>query len=80
MYPAGTLVELSSGEVAVVMAESRRHRLKPRVLLILDRDKKPLSERGPLDLRDATDEGGQLEIADSLEPGAFGINPDEIQL
>jgi HD-GYP domain-containing protein (c-di-GMP phosphodiesterase class II) len=80
IYPAGTLVELSSGEVAVVLAEYRTRRLRPKVLVILDRDKKPLAEMRNLSLRDVTeDENGKpLEILTSLEPGAYGVNPEDL--
>ena len=39
IYPTGTLVELSSGEVGIVMAQNQARRLRPRVMLLLDREK-----------------------------------------
>jgi HD-GYP domain-containing protein (c-di-GMP phosphodiesterase class II) len=72
IYPAGTLVELSSGEVGVVAAEYRTRRLRPKVLLILDSDKNRLSEPLVLDLLEVEEQ--RLEIARSLEPGAYGID------
>ena len=42
IYPAGTLVELSSGEVGVVVAEYRTRRLRPKVMLLLDANKQKL--------------------------------------
>ncbi|MCP3673514.1 MAG: HD-GYP domain-containing protein, partial [Gammaproteobacteria bacterium] len=39
MFPAGTLVELSTGEVAVVISESRTRRLRPKVMILLNADK-----------------------------------------
>ena len=82
LYPAGTLVELTTGEVAVVMAESRVRRLRPRVMVILDADKQLLREFYKLDLlhdRDHTDARG-IEIREALEPGAYGIDPAALYL
>lgn len=83
LYPAGTLVELTTGEVAVVMAESRVRRLRPRVMVILDTDKQLLREFYKLDLlhdRGRTDARGGIEIREALEPGAYGIDPAALYL
>lgn len=80
IYPAGSLVELSNGQVGVVVAEYRRRRLRPRVLILLDGDKRPLAERRYLDLYEVThDEAGHpLEIRRSLHDGEYGIAMDDI--
>lgn len=77
IYPAGTLVELSNGEVGVATAGYRTRRLRPQLLLVLDRDKKPCAQPRPLDLLTVThdQDGKPLEIATSLEPGSFGVDP-----
>lgn len=82
IYPAGTLVELSTGEVGIVIAENRERRLRPKVLLLLDEQKHALKESLMLNLRDIeyTDTGEPLDIIASLEPGAYGISPDTIYL
>ena len=82
IYPAGTLVELTSGEVAVVVSEYRSRRLRPRVLLLLDGDKQPLAEARMLDLLETTEDatGRPLEILTSLAPGAHGIDPCRLGL
>ncbi|PLW82045.1 diguanylate cyclase [Kineobactrum sediminis] len=76
VYPAGTLVELSSGEVAVVIAEYRTRRLRPKVLVLLDKNKQQLPKATLLDLQDVCLAGKQeaINIARSLEPGAYGID------
>lgn len=80
LYPAGTMVLLSTGEVAIVIAEGRTRRLKPQVLLLLDKNKKSLEDTQTIDLVDAvcpiTNE--PIDIVHSLEPGAFGVNPENI--
>ena len=82
IYPAGTLVELTTGEVAVVMAGYKNHRLRPRVLVLLDAQKRPLAETRSVDLLSVktTDDGTPLDIKGSLEPDAHGIEMDAIQL
>jgi HD-GYP domain-containing protein (c-di-GMP phosphodiesterase class II) len=50
IFPVGTLVELSSGEIGVVLEQSRALRLRPKVLVISTRDKTPLKIPVTLDL------------------------------
>ena len=82
IYPAGSLVELSSGEVAVVVAEYRTRRLRPRVIVLLDENKQPVAEVKAIDLlnQETTADGKPLEIVNSLEPDAYGIDMTAIQL
>jgi len=42
IFPVGTLVELSTGESAVVIEQHKAHRLKPKVLVVSDADGKAL--------------------------------------
>jgi len=76
IYPAGTLVELSNGEVGVVMASDSARRLRPRILVLLDADKNELPSPRLVDLAPESrgDDGTYLEITDSLEPRAHGID------
>jgi HD-GYP domain-containing protein (c-di-GMP phosphodiesterase class II) len=50
IFPVGTLVELSTGEVGVVLEQNRTRRLKPKVLVISAPDKTPLEIPVTLDL------------------------------
>jgi HD-GYP domain-containing protein (c-di-GMP phosphodiesterase class II) len=50
IFPVGSLVELNTREVAIVMAHSQARRLKPRLMLILDPDQQPYSAPIMLDL------------------------------
>ena len=80
LYPAGTLVELSSGEVGVVVAEYRTRRLRPKVMILLDAEKQRLEVPQVLDLHDpdADAEVASLSIARSLEPGAYDLDLSQI--
>jgi putative nucleotidyltransferase with HDIG domain len=76
IYPAGTVVELSSGEVGVVVAEYRTRRLLPKVTVLLDANKRRLARPRVVDLLIETSPEGEqaLSIARSLEPGAYDID------
>jgi len=84
VFPAGTLVELNSGEVGVVIAQNRYRRLRPEVMLILDSQKKIKEDFSLVDLQmhvEKNDTGNQaLWITQGLEPGAYGIDPTEFFL
>jgi putative nucleotidyltransferase with HDIG domain len=83
MFPNGALVELSNGEVGVVVEQNRTRRLRPRIMIILDRDKRPLAEPRSLDLRESPAEPGDANaiwIDRGLEPGAHGIDPADYYL
>ncbi len=81
IYPAGTLVELSSGEVAVVVAEYRAKRLRPKVMVLLDADKNKLENSVIVDLREAAEDDDipALSIVRGLDPGAYEIDLTGIQ-
>jgi HD-GYP domain-containing protein (c-di-GMP phosphodiesterase class II) len=78
MFPTGSLVELNSGEVGIVIEQNRVRRLRPKMMLLLDRDKQPLPKPQTIDLRklpsDARDANSRW-IAQGHEAGAFGIDP-----
>lgn len=44
-YPQGNIVELSSGDVGVVVEQNKLDRLKPRILLILDKNQNTAKRR-----------------------------------
>jgi HD-GYP domain-containing protein (c-di-GMP phosphodiesterase class II) len=41
IYPPGNLIEMTNGEVAVVIETNPAHKLKPKVVFLLDEDKQP---------------------------------------
>ena len=73
-YPIGTLVELSTGEVAIVIGQNQIRRLLPQIIVILDENKKPLSDPPTRDPDNA------VTIRKSLEPGSYEIEPEEFYL
>jgi putative nucleotidyltransferase with HDIG domain len=82
LYPVGTLVELNSGEVGVVVEQNRVRRLKPRIMLLLGPDKTRNPSPGILNL--LTDpqvrDGMHYRIVRDLPPGSFGLDPTEFYL
>lgn len=68
IYPTGTLVELSSGEVGLVLAQNRVRRLRPKVMLVLNKDKVAYDFHPVLDLiEDPVDDTGErIEIKQPL--------------
>lgn len=83
IFPAGTLVELNTGEVAVVLHQNRERRLRPKLMMILDREKRPRRHFTVVDLRTVSGnqyEEGSLWITRGLEPGAYGVDPEEFYL
>ena len=82
IYPVGSLVELNSGEVAVILAHNRVRRLKPRVLVILDPRKQPYHAPVPLDLLTAPKlvNDQPYEIGRAIENGMYGIDPRDYYL
>jgi len=76
IYPIGSIVQLNTGDVAVVATMNRRQRLKPRIVLVRKPDMTPYPERPLVSLADRrTSEGRPCEIEHVLEPAAVGIDP-----
>ncbi|MBE5316306.1 MAG: DUF3391 domain-containing protein [Xanthomonadales bacterium] len=75
VYPTGTLIELSSGEVAVVTQQNAARRLFPRVTVLTFADKRLDPAFPQIDLwLDESPDGGRRTILRGLRPGAYGID------
>jgi HD-GYP domain-containing protein (c-di-GMP phosphodiesterase class II) len=80
IFPAGTLVELSTDEIAVVLKEHRTSRLLPEVAIILDANRKKLDDFRIIDLADQPEEklaSSGVWIKRGLNPGEFDINLED---
>jgi len=75
-FPVGSLVELSTGEVAVVVRHNRVRRLQPTVLLITDPGKQALDRPMGFDLLYQHSIGGDtpVRIRCGLPADAYGID------
>lgn len=50
IYPAGSIVELNTGELAIVVEQYAERRLRPRVVIATDTKKTPITDMRSLDL------------------------------
>lgn len=77
VYPLGTLVELNTGQVGVVISQNKIRHLKPKIMLALDKNKAAYRKYPILDLLYAPPDGvhGEIIIDKVLPPGAYGIKP-----
>jgi len=78
LFPTGSLVELNTGEVAIVIRQNRTRRLKPEVVVVLDAAKRRKEVLGLIDLANQ-DQRAEEErwIARELQAGAYGVNSEE---
>lgn len=82
-FPTGTLVEMNTGEVAIVTRQNQIRRLRPEVLVIMSADRELLDNFRVVDLNEekVTKEGSHsLWIERGLAPGEYGIDPSEFYL
>lgn len=78
LFPTGTLVELNTGEVAIVTRQNETRRLKPEIVVVLDGNK---NKRDPLEIVDLCNQsdprGIERWITRELLPGSHGVNSEE---
>lgn len=76
IYPIGSIVEMSTGSVGVVITVNRERRLRPKVALVLDSQKHPYPVVTVLDLFHSPHDnsGLALEIRRVLPAGSYGIS------
>ena len=83
VYPVGTLVELNTGEVGIVMGQNPARRLRPKLMLLTSPDKRLREHFLSLDLltmRYGEVSDTDVHIVRSLDPGAYGLEPTELYL
>lgn len=82
IYPVGSVVDLSSGEVGVVLAQNRALRLQPRVMVVLDAGGRRLDPQKLLDLSRAPKGpgGAPYRIRRTLEADKLAVDPRDFLL
>jgi HD-GYP domain-containing protein (c-di-GMP phosphodiesterase class II) len=77
VYPVGTIVELSDGRVGIVSGQHPEARLRPIVMVVLEKDKQPPADYYEFDMRNHRqgEDGRTLSISRSLPAGSYGIDP-----
>ncbi len=78
IYPIGSVVELNTGEVGVVVSLNRTLRLKPRVALVLNPERRLYPKLPAVNLAvRKTPDGRPCEVERVLDPSACGIDPQQ---
>lgn len=73
LYPPGSIVELRSGQIGIVTSTNGRYRHLPRVLLLLDRERKPIEAR-TINLEELAADKESSKLVRTVWPnGSFGI-------
>lgn len=82
IFPVGSLVELNTGEVGIVLSRTRGSRLRPRLLLILDARKQhyPTPRQIDLTTTPSNEFGVAYQISRSLEYGMYGVRMETIEI
>ena len=76
VFPVGSMVELSTGEVAVVVTHNKIKRLRPKVLVLTEPDKTVRANPGMIDLLYDVSEA-PVYIRCGLPSKAYGLDPRE---
>ncbi len=75
-YPAGSAVELRSGEIGLVIEVNQQQKLKPKIIILSDQQKKPHAEEKIIDLarlgRDKSRESYTIKTI--IRPDAYNID------
>jgi len=84
VYPTGSLVEMTTGEVGIVVAQNMHERLEPTIFMLLDESKDPWQSNPIIHLSKTRVEvnGVRRKILHALKSGSYGISswqPNEKQ-
>lgn len=75
LYPTGSLVELNTGAVAIVLEINEKKRLFPTVLIVTDQNKHALESYQIINLSE--DGSADFMVKNALPSGSYGINIEE---
>ncbi|MEM9101565.1 MAG: DUF3391 domain-containing protein [Pseudomonadota bacterium] len=79
VFPIGSIVELNSGEVGIVISTQRKSPTQPKILVLLDKAKKPMKEK-VLDLMALPQRQTEpLKIIRVLQPSDYDIDLEKLQ-
>lgn len=73
IYPTGTVVQLNTGEHAVVRSVNHAQLLRPRVLVVTDSQGRPAARVREINLN--SERHAQREVTQVLKPSESGIDP-----
>ena len=80
LYPTGTLVELNTGETALILAQNPKQRLQPEVLLVLDQQMRPIDPPKKVNLKEYNESRTDVPVSikRALIAGEHGLDANEI--
>ena len=78
IYPPGHIAELTSGEVGIILSCPPRNKLKPKLIIVRDKNKKTCAERIiDLSTRQIDETGNAIRVKEIFSDGAFGVQLQE---
>jgi len=82
IYPVSTMVELSDRRIGVVVALHKVRRLRPKIMLILDKNRKLYDKYKIINLAEITidAEGQPLNIVKTTSASKYGLDPSQFYL
>lgn len=80
IYPVGSVVELSSGEIGIVISLKPEKHLLPTLMIVRDKDKQPCYPPHVMNLDNFKSDDGEPKyfVTEVLEPNAYGIDLSDI--
>jgi HD-GYP domain-containing protein (c-di-GMP phosphodiesterase class II) len=79
-YPTGSLVELSTGEVAVVKQQNSRLHLKPDVILLLNPEKIAYGNYPVVSMDNYRKDNNPVSIMRTLADGEYGVRIENLSI
>jgi hypothetical protein len=73
VYPPGSLVELNTGEIAIVIGATPDKRLRPQILVVRDAEKNPVERFVDMSEKMQDQNSTLYRIVTVHRPGEFGI-------
>lgn len=78
LFPTGTMVELNTGEVAIVVSQNATRRLKPELIIVMNAQKERLETTRVVDLANQSIAAeGERWITRELMSGSYGISGED---
>ncbi len=78
IYAPGSIIEMNTGEVGIIIEVDNTNGIKPRILLVLGSDKKETNQRiVNLKMGNVSLSNTRYEIKKSLPKGSYGINIED---
>ncbi len=80
IYPVGSIVELNSKEIAIIVEQNIQNQLLPKVMILRDAQREPVNIFKLLDLYEINQTNGSIspKIINTYSLGTFGINVSEV--